>query len=177
MASKAARAEPLDIHRPFFFSFNDGKGVRTNQLSGPFCKSVSAEADGSFVFTLQNAANQEVEVTIPAPVVGGGAPAPAPDPITVLLGLSDDNVPEASELTITAVNGVGTVPVFDSKYLLVARLTSEGDLTEATPAGSFSQFGAFSKHANTVEKDGLTYTVWVSNQLLTVPRVTIWTFS
>ena len=102
---------------------------------------------------------------------GGGTPVVADD---VYFGLSADDTPEGSELTIAAANGVGTIPAFVDMFMLIARLATEGDITSVVFSDDLSQtnqIGAFAKHADTVVPPGETemFAVWVSNQLLTQP--------
>ena len=109
--------------------------------------------------------------TIDFVVSGGGTPAVTDD---IYFGLSADDTPLGSELTIPAANGVGTIPAFTDMYMLIARLATEGDITSVVFSDDQSQtnqIGAFTKHANTVVPTGETevFSVWVSNQMLTQP--------
>lgn len=92
----------------------------------------------------------------------------------IFFGLSDDNVPQGNELTIEATAGVGTIPAFTDRYMLIARLDSEPDIVEVTfsdDPSQTNQVGAFTKHSGTVNIAGQSgdFAVWVSNQLLTQP--------
>ena len=99
-------------------------------------------------------------------------------PVTddVYFGTSADQTPEDSELTIPATNGAGTIGMYDgSRYHLIARLASEGDITRVVysdDASQTNQIGAFTKFASTVTPAGPPqavgeFSVWVSNQALT----------
>ena len=100
------------------------------------------------------------------------APATGPND-DIYFGTSADATPQGSELTIGAVNGVGTVPAYaGDRYLLIARLATEDDITSVTfsdDASNTNQVGAFTEFASTVVPTGetLAFTVWVSNQFLT----------
>ena len=92
----------------------------------------------------------------------------------ILFGLSADNVPTAGELTIQATNGAGVIPAFTDRYMLIARLASEPDITSVRFSDDQSmtnQIGAFTKSSIQVIPPGETveFAVWVSNQLLTQP--------
>ena len=102
---------------------------------------------------------------------GGGLPVVMDD---LYFGLSADDTPLGSELTIAGVAGVGTIPAFADMYMLIARLATEDDITSVVFSDDQSQtnqIGAFSKHTNTVVPPGESeeFSVWVSNQLLTQP--------
>ena len=117
---------------------------------------VTYNADGTFDFVIAG---------------GGGTPVVMDD---LYFGLSADDAPLGSELTIDGVNGVGTIPAFSDMYMLIARLATEDDITSvlfSDDPSQTNQIGAFTKHANTVVPAGETeqYNVWVSNQLLTQP--------
>ena len=89
-------------------------------------------------------------------------------PLTLLFGTSEDAVPEASELTTTGTNGMGTFSEHEgTRHHLIARLASEGDITSVVYSDdktARNQIGAFTKYTETVEKDGGSFAVWVSNQ-------------
>ena len=99
--------------------------------------------------------------------------SPTGEVITVLMGLSADATPEASELTIEANNGVGAVDSYDGeRYLLIARLATEADLSSVIFSDDDSvtnQVGAFEKFAQTVEVGGNAYNAWVSEEALEQP--------
>ena len=99
---------------------------------------------------------------------------PTPSPADVRFGTSADDTAEASELTIIATAGVGTVPAYvGSMYLLLARLDSEDDITSvmfSDDPSNTNQIGAFTKAAGTVAVSGSDYAVWVSNNALTQQR-------
>ena len=109
------------------------------------------------------------QITI-ASTGGGGTPTPPTDDI--YFGLSADEIPLGSELTIPAVNGVGTIAAYvGSMHQLIARLATEGDITSvlfSDDASNTNQVGAFTKYASTVIPTGETeaFNVWVSNQNL-----------
>ena len=103
-------------------------------------------------------------------------------PITddLYFGVSDDDVPISTELTILGVNGVGVIPAFaGGKYFVIARLVSEGDIvsvTFSTDVSRLNQLGAFSKYAGVISPPGKTadYSVWVTNrEVLNALGVTI----
>ena len=92
----------------------------------------------------------------------------------IYFGLSDDNVPQAGELTIQATNGAGVIPAFANRYMLIARLVSEPDITSVRFSDDQSmtnQIGAFTKSNSQVIPPGESeaFAVWVSNQQLTQP--------
>ena len=92
----------------------------------------------------------------------------------IFFGLSADDTPQGSELTIEATNGAGVIPAFTDRYMLIARLDSEPDITSVRFSDDQSmsnQVGAFTKHSGTVNIAGQVgdFAVWVSNQLLTQP--------
>ena len=98
---------------------------------------------------------------------GGGRPIVPSDHF--LFGLSDNDTPVASELTITAMNGTGTIPVYSgSKHWLIARLASEDDISAVYTGNdtSINQIGAFTKFGSSVSVSGTAYNVWVSNRAL-----------
>ena len=91
--------------------------------------------------------------------------------ITVVLGISDDGIPQGPELLYPAVDGVVILPSYAGhKRQLIARLASESDISSViySDAGGLNQIGAFSKYAGQVIPPGETevYNVWVSNQSL-----------
>ena len=109
--------------------------------------------------------------------LSGAAVIPHPQPLTVYVGLSDDNVPEASELTIPAVNGSVTIAAFTAKYVIVARLASESDLTEIySQVGGFNTIGSFDQHGSMVTRGGLNYKVLISDSLHTFGASRTWRF-
>lgn len=92
----------------------------------------------------------------------------------IWFGLSDDDTPQGSEITIEGVAGVGTIPAFTDKYMLIARLDADPDIVSVVfsdDASQTNQIGAFTKHSGTVTISGQTgdFAVWVSNQELTQP--------
>lgn len=92
----------------------------------------------------------------------------------IFFGLSDDDVPQGNELTIQATAGVGTIPAFTNRYMLIARLASQPDIRSvlfSDDASMTNQVGAFTKFGSAVNIAGQTgnFAVWVSNQLLTQP--------
>ena len=61
-------------------------------------------------------------------VVSGMTPGPPSDDI--YFGTSGNDTPSGSELTVAAVNGVGTILAYTGeRYLLLARLATEDDFT------------------------------------------------
>ena len=104
------------------------------------------------------------------PTGGGGTPTPADD---FVFGTSADDTPQGSELTIAAGNGVGTIPAYaGSRYLLIARLASESDITSilfSDDSSQTNQVGIVTKWGSAIVPTGETdaYNVWVSNQALT----------
>ena len=90
-------------------------------------------------------------------------------------GVSVDNVPQGDELNIPAVQGVGVIPAYaGNRYLLIARLATEGDISSVRFSGDgahLNQFGAFSKYTvGTVMPTGEVqpFNVWVTNQNVTL---------
>lgn len=110
------------------------------------------------------AADGTITVNIP----GGEAPTPTSD---MLMGTSDDETPQAAELTIMAPQGVGTIPAYTgSKRLLIARIATEADITSvlfSNDDSNTNQVGAFTKFTSTIEVGGTAYNVWVGNQPVT----------
>lgn len=95
---------------------------------------------------------------------------PTPGTVSLLGGLSADALPQAGELTIPAANHVLTFDPFATQHVLIARLTTEADVTSvvfAADATNQNQKGGFTKHPSTVTVAGDAYNVWVSNQTLT----------
>ena len=100
--------------------------------------------------------------------------APVPTVVDdMYFGTSPDAVAQGAEATVPAVAGVGTVAAWvGSRYLLIFRLVSEGDIVRVTFSDDVSntnQVGAFAKQGPTVVPTGevLAFNVWVSNQSLT----------
>ena len=106
----------------------------------------------------------------------GGGDVPADD---FRFGTSDDAVPAAAELAITAANGTAEIAAYDGeKHVLLGRLASEADITSVTRSDDLSQtnqVGAFTKYASAVNVGGSDYSVWVSNQALTQSAAVTWT--
>ena len=84
--------------------------------------------------------------------------------------------PEDAELTIPGVSGTGTIESYTgSRYHLLARLSTEADITRVVYSDDASQtnnIGAFTKFGSTVTPVGPPaatgeFNVWVSNQALT----------
>ena len=118
-----------------------------------------------------------VDIADSAFAAAGGS-GPAPSTLTARLGLSADATPEASELTISMTDGVGSIgPWTGSQRLLIARLASEPDIVSVTFSDDPSmdnEIHAFSKHGSTVDYSGRDYDVWVSNQpLIQAAAVTV----
>ena len=108
---------------------------------------------------------------------GGGTPVVTDD---IYFGVSADEIPLGSELTIAGVNGSGVIEGYTgSMHLLIARLATEADITSvlfSDDATSTNMVGAFSKYGSTVVPTGETaqFNVWVSNQsLIQILDVTI----
>ena len=105
-------------------------------------------------------------------VTGGGPPSP-PASLTTYFGTSDDDTPTGGELTIAGVAGVGILPAYaGDKHHLIARLASEGDISQvfySDDSSQTNQIGAFTKFGSAVVPTGETedFNVWVSNQALT----------
>ena len=98
--------------------------------------------------------------------------SPPVGPLTILLGISDDDVPEASELTITTIVGVGTYPAHaGEKYLLIGRPTSEGDISSVAfdDSPAIPQFGAYQKYANQILVGVVNYSAWITNRAVETP--------
>ena len=103
--------------------------------------------------------------------------APVPVQDDMYFGLSADNVPIAAELTISAVSGVGTIPMYSgTRHLLIARLASESDITSVVFSDdptSDNEISAFQKWSGTLtppaESPGTLFNIWVSNRALTNP--------
>ena len=101
---------------------------------------------------------------------GGGGGGMVTDDI--YFGTSADATPEGSELTIAAVNGVGTIAAYvgDMRHL-IARLATEPDISSvlySDDQSNTNQIGAFTKFGSTVVPTGeaLAFAVWVTNQAL-----------
>ena len=96
--------------------------------------------------------------------------ASLPHVFTVLGGLSDDAVPEASEITVTGDGPRITLPPHTAKHHLVWRLATEADvrsiILDSDPT-RLNQIGAYTKYGSTVTVGGLDGNVWVSNQQIT----------
>lgn len=89
---------------------------------------------------------------------------------TILAGISDDNTPEAAELTIAHSGGRITLEMFTDKHVLIGRAASEPALTTVVfddDVTRANQIAGFTQFATLVAVDGVDYNVWVSNQLLT----------
>ena len=103
-------------------------------------------------------------------IAPGGHRAPNDD---LYLGTSADAVPEAAELTIPAVNGVGTIAAYDGhRHHVIARLASEGDIAAVFYSDDPSMdnaLGAYAMHDQTLVPPGETenFNVWITNQALT----------
>ena len=104
-------------------------------------------------------------------LVAMGTPVVVAD--DMYLGTSLDAVPEASEATVEATAGVGTITAYaGSMYLLIFRLATESDISSvlfSDDASNTNQAAAFAKYASTVVPTGETeaFNAWVSNQALT----------
>ena len=101
---------------------------------------------------------------------GGGGVGIVTDDI--YFGLSTDDTPQGSELTIAGVAGVGTIPAFNNRYMLIARLATEDDILSvmfSDDQSGLNQAAAFTKYSSTVVPtvESEAFNVWVSNQLLT----------
>ena len=97
-----------------------------------------------------------------------------------IFGLSDDAVPVAAEGTITANNGMGDLPAFTSKHILIFRLDTEDDISSVVFSDdptSANQVGGFVKHGSAITVSGSDYNVWVSDNVLTFPAVVTMTVS
>ena len=97
--------------------------------------------------------------------------------LTIFGGVSDDNIPETSELTIPQVGNRIPIPMHVDKHLLIWRLATESDLTSVVVASDLSSdnmIGAFSLWSNQIAlADGRIGKVLVSNQALTGPVDTL----
>ena len=88
-------------------------------------------------------------------------------------GISDDDIPLGSELTVEGVASAGPIAAYlGNKHLLIARLATKADLRSvrfSSDSSGNNQIGAFTKFATPVIPDGATadYNVWVSNQAVT----------
>ena len=110
-------------------------------------------------------------------IADGGGTMPADH---FIFGLSDDAVPVAAEGTITANNGMGDLPVFTSKHILIFRLDTEDDILSvifSDDPTSANQAGAFAKYGSVITISGSDYNAWVSDQVLTFPAVVTMTVS
>ena len=102
-------------------------------------------------------------------IAGGGGGMVTDD---IYFGTSADATPLGSELTIAAVNGVGTIAAYaGSMHHLIARLATEADIASvlySDDQSNTNQIGAFAKFASTVVPTGETeaFNAWVSNQAL-----------
>ena len=100
---------------------------------------------------------------------GGGTPVVMDD---LYFGTSDDDTPEASELSIMGSGGEGIIAAYAGhKHHLIARLASEGDITSVVYSDDPSMdnaIGAFTKWGATLTPPGETvaYSVWITNQAL-----------
>ena len=93
-----------------------------------------------------------------------------PTPISIRGGLSADAIPEASEFTIDHVGSRLTFDPFAAMHVLLWRIATESDITSVVftsdPTG-VNQISAFTKWPDTIELNGESGNVWVSNQSLT----------
>ena len=99
----------------------------------------------------------------------GGQVHPFSD-FTVLGGLSVDDIPEASEITIAQTAHKLSFPAITNMYILIWRLASEPDLTAvvlSTDPTNANQIGGWTKYPTTVDVGGETGNVWVSDHALT----------
>lgn len=153
-------------------------GLTAQQLEDIF---VDAVKDGTNIVITQ-ADGSTIRLPVGSSSSGGdsGGDQPVSYP-TLFFGTSIDRDPVAGELTIEGVEGAGQINAYSGgRYILVARLGSEGDLTNITRSDDGSntnQFGAFAKHGSTVTKNGSAYNVWVSNQALSQPANVTWSAS
>ena len=92
--------------------------------------------------------------------------------LTVLFGLSDDAVPQAAELNISAVDGRATIPSFQDKHLLIGRRAGEPELKSlhfSDDDSNTNMLGGWTEYASPVDVGGVDYNVLVSQQLLFQP--------
>ena len=114
---------------------------------------VTHQSDGTFDFVVTGG--------------GGGGETITDD---IYFGTSSDETPTGAELTIPGVNGVGTIPTYTGDMrILIARLATEGDITEvyySTDASQTNQIGTVTKFGTTVVPTDETeaFNVWVGNQ-------------
>lgn len=91
--------------------------------------------------------------------------------LTVLGGLSTDEIPEGSELTIDPIGHSIEYPAYTDQHVLIWRLGTEPDLVSvvfASDPTDLNQLGAWTLWPNPVTlTDGRVGRVLVSNQLLT----------
>ena len=107
--------------------------------------------------------------------VGGKGGGGGGQVYTTIFGLSVDKAPEAAEAAIEAPSGVGELPDFADRHILIFRLAAEADLESVVFYDDSTQdnaIGAFSKFAGQLIPQGETenFNIWISNQLLTHPQ-------
>ena len=93
--------------------------------------------------------------------------------LTVVGGLSDDNTPEGTELTIAQIGSTIPLPTYIDKHQLIWRLATEPDLTSvifASDGTATNQISNYTLWPDMITlSDGREGKVLVSNQLLTDP--------
>ena len=96
---------------------------------------------------------------------------PSPHVLQVIGGLSANDTPEASELTIAPVTpGIIPFPVFDDRHVLIWKPASDGLLTSIVfrdDSTKLNVIGAWTQWPMAIIHGHLVGNVWVSNQLLT----------
>ena len=107
-------------------------------------------------------------IRLPETFSGQGVPVVF---LTVVGGLSDDNMPEGSELTIAQIGSTIPLPTYTDKYQLIWRLATEPDLTSVIFASDLTaqnQIGNYTLWPDVITLiDGRDGNVLVSNQELT----------
>ena len=90
--------------------------------------------------------------------------------VTIKGGLSVDDTPQGSEITIDGVNHVVSFAPFSNRHVLIWRIATQPDLTSivlSTDPTRANMIGGFTKFGNAVNAGGQAGNVWVSNQSLT----------
>lgn len=147
--------------------------VRTGTPGAYVYAWADAPAEAADLDAIRAGAGIDIDRSVPGRITisasAGGTPPSGS--LTVRLGTSPDVVPEAGELSIVAITGVGTVLAYQgSRRLLIGRLASEGAISGVLFSDDQSrtnQIGAFMDYADTVEIEARDWSVWVSNQALT----------
>ena len=95
---------------------------------------------------------------------------------TALAGLSDDDTPDAAELTVSHVGSRFTFAAINNEHVLFARSVHEPDIATIVDVGDSTQANQFSgwkKYGFAVDVDGTDYNVWVSEMPITKTTQTV----